>query len=236
MLHSRALEEYPKNLGLVRPDMLSADFDKSAVLQQADRSFHQNGHVQLLTFWGIGWKPLALESDRLAMAHLGLITATLQNTLRKGTRLTLLLGDNHACANEVPDEIIRSYADSINKLAAEFGFARCELSKLHPVACSDLDQLELTPEENALYAPEQVHYEKSARHLRADNAERRARKYFLVRYRERQAIAGKFPDAILASPDISQRAVLTPALPTFYIHTLPLPRLRKLKPWFLKNY
>jgi hypothetical protein len=236
MLHCRTPEEYPENLGLVRPDMIRTDFNKLPVLNQSDRCHRRHGFVQLLTFWGIGWKSAALESDRLGMAHLGLIAATLQNVLRRGTRVILLLGDTHARANEVPDEIIQSYGDSIRKLAKEFLFSICELSSLDSVASKTFGDQDLTQEERVLYAPEQLHYEKSARHLHSDNFELRARKYFAVRYRERMIIATQFPDAVLASPDIVQRAALTPPLPTFFINILPYARLRKLKPWFLSNY
>lgn len=236
MLHDRTPEEYPPNLGLVRPDMLRADLDKEAIILQANQCHEKHGFVQLLTFWGIGWKPTAKESDRLGMAHLALIAAHLQMTLRKGTRLTLLLGDNHACANEVPEDIICSYSDSIRNLATEFGFTVCPLSLVYPLICDQVEQLKLTSEENAVYAPERPHYEKSARHLQKEHFERRARHYFLVRYREKDAIAKKFPDAILASPDIHKRAALTPPLPTFYIYALPTAQHRKSKPWFLMNY
>jgi hypothetical protein len=236
MLHSRTPEEYPENLGLPRPEMIRADFDKLPILYQSERCFRRLGFVQLLTFWGVGWKPVTRESDRLAAAHLGLIAATLQSALRRGTRITLLLGDNHARANEIPDEIIESYSESVKKLAAEFRFSLFKLSSVKSIDWGQLKHGDLTPEEAALYAPERLHYEKSARRLHPDNFEFRARRYFAVRHRERLPIATRFADAILASADIFKRAALMPPLPTVHIYMLPYARLRKSKPWLLNNY
>src|ERR1043166_5929347 len=236
MLHSRTPEEYPENLGLPRPEMIRANFDKLSILYQSERSFRKLGFVQLLTFWGVGWKPLTLESDRLGAAHLALIAATLQSVLRRGTRITLLLGDNHARANEVPDDIIESYCECVEKLAAEFRFSLLKLSSVKSFDWGRLKHGYLTREEAALYASERVHYEKSARRLHPDKVEFRARRYFAVRYRERLPIATRFADAILASSDIFKRAALMPPLPNVHINMFPYARLRKSKPWFLNNY
>lgn len=235
MLHDRAPEEYPPNLGLTRPDIIRADFDEETVIRQALTCFHQVGQVELIAFWGVGWKQAPTNIDRLAMSHLGLITANLQKSLLKGVKLTLLIGDTHAWANEVPNDASERYLPAIEVLAKEFSFHATRVSHFFESTPQSVQHPLPSPEELSTYEVMRHAFERSARRLNSANAERRALHYFVVRFREREVIASTFPLAIVANSDSRQRGILTPPLPHFYIYALPSKRWRRHKPWFL-NY
>lgn len=234
MIHERTPEEYPVNLGLTRPEVVRADFDKDPIIKQALACHAQTGRVTLIAFWGVGWKRATTNIDRLGVSHLGLVVAHLQKSLLKGISVTLLISDVHAWANEVPLDSVEDYVRDMESLAKEYSFQTVRISSFLGHTPDSVRDLSPTGEELAVYEGLRNAFERSARRLCPENSERRALNYFLVRFRERQAIANAFPLAIFANSDTRQRGILTPPLPHFFIYAMPTKRWRRHKPWFIK--
>jgi hypothetical protein len=229
----KAPEEYPKNLGLLRPDFLRANFDHAPVVEQAHKSYRIYGYIQLIAYWGVGWRDYLTSIDRIGMAHLAAICTQLEQSMLRGTRLTLLLSDNHGLANEIPAKTIQAYYSLIENLACEFSFDTRRLSTVFPISQEFFTKIDPTPKEISIFEEMRPRLERSARNLHPDNFENRARQYFFVRYRESSLLQKAYPNAILANSDMLDRSVLAPELPSFWIYALPGKRWRKYKPWFM---
>lgn len=228
----RAPEEYPVNLGIPRPEILRLNFDVAEIVRQATTSYSSAGHVSVLAFWGVGWREDISAIDRLGMAQLAMLKAHLQKALLRGVRLTLLMGDNHARANLIPDLVAVKYCTGIERLAQEFAFATKRLSEIYPLTGFPLVP---TATELAVYAPLRRQFEGSAWRLRKADYPTRALQYFIVRYREAPAIAAWYPLAIFATADTPDRTLIAPRLPLLHIFAFPSNRLRQEKPWFLPH-
>lgn len=226
----RAPEEYPVNLGIPRPEILRSNFDVAEIVRQASLSYATDGYVSVLAFWGVGWRDNITAIDRLGIAHLSMLSAHLQKALLRGVRVTLLLGDNHARTNLIPDAVASKYASGIESLATEFGLSTTRLSEIYPIKHFPFVP---TAEELAVYKPLRRKFEQSAMRLLASEYVMRGLQYFIIRFREAPAIAAWRSLSILANSDTLDRAPVAPSLPQLHIYALPGKRLRQKRPWFL---
>ena len=228
----RAPEEYPVNLGIPRPEILRMNCEAADIVRQAKNCYVKKGYIELLAFWGVGWRNSLAPIDRLGMAHLAMLKSYVQKAFLRGVRMTLLVGDNHAQANMISSATIKEYSFSIEMLAKEFSLQTRRLSDI-----ISFPQMPLTPTQDQLskYEPLKKKFEGSAWRLDEKDYQQRALQYFLVRTQEAPRIHEAYPQAILATADTPDRMSISPQLPLLWIFALPGRKWRHEKPWFVEE-
>ncbi|HEB87580.1 MAG TPA: hypothetical protein ENI68_11285 [Gammaproteobacteria bacterium] len=204
-----------------------------AMLDVIERSRGGAGRLNLFYLWGIHCKGVPDEFDERGLEFLENFRAYVASHFSCDAQLHMVLCDVHARINEVPENLISSYASGIERLASRNGWAVEYMSQLWEENGLNLDGLAkaVVDNEKTIRVPcDDLLLRFANRYYLGADPRQGLMRYFLARLWEKPILEQQFREHIHVTAADARLDFLQPEMPTFWVWTLH--RGRSAKPWF----